>query len=48
MGERGEGTSRNMYRGPMDKAQGVGLKVGGGGGWGGWWQDNGASVLEQR
>ena len=29
MGENGEGSSRNMYKQPMDKANGVGTRVGG-------------------
>ena len=29
MGEKGEGSSRNMYKQPMDKANGVGTRVGG-------------------
>ena len=33
MGKEGEGLSRNVYKGPMDKANsGVGVSVGGGGG----------------
>ena len=32
MGEIGEGPSRNMYKGHIDKAKGVGLKLGGGDG----------------
>ena len=40
MGEKGEGSSRNMYKGHMDKAKGgLGLRVGGGDGCGvGKWQ----------
>ena len=34
-GITGEGASRHTYKGHMDKAKGVGLRVGGGGGWGG-------------
>ena len=44
MGGKGEGSSRNMYKGHMDKAkEGVGSRVGGGDGWGGgeWWEENG-------
>ena len=32
MREEGEGSSRNMYKGPMDKAKGGGFKGGRGGG----------------
>ena len=35
MGKVGEGPSRNMYKGHMDKAKGVGSRVGSGDGWGG-------------
>ena len=43
MGRKGEGLSRNMYKGPMDKVKGgydreweVGM-----GGWGESWEENG-------
>ena len=39
----GEGSSRNMYKGHVDKAkrEGVGSRVGGGDGWDGeeWWEE---------
>ena len=35
MGEIGEGPSRNMSKGHMDKPKGVGSRVGGREGWGG-------------
>ena len=36
MGEKGEGSSRNMYKGHMDRDKGgVGSKVRGGDGWNG-------------
>ena len=44
-GTEGEGLSRNMYKGPVDKDNGGGggLNVGGGGvgGRGEWWRKNG-------
>ena len=43
-GIRGEGSSRDMYKEPIDKTKGgVGLRVGGKGWWGGgkWWWENG-------
>ena len=41
--------SKNMYKGPKDKAKGVvGLRVGGWGGWGGgkWWWENGDKCIQ--
>ena len=43
-GKAGEGSSRNMYKGPMDKAKGGGLRMGGGGGW---WRESGGGKWRQ-
>ena len=42
MGKEREGSSRNVYKGPMGKDKGKRLSVGVGDGWGGgkWWWEN--------
>ena len=49
-GKKGEGSSRNMYKGTMDKPKGLGFRVGGGYQWssGEWWGEMGTIVLEQQ